>query len=69
MFAGEATFAWHSLLFHSAPQFFEQDPLVRGVLIHQDKAVRIFHQDIQFAEYPDDLELLLSRFCNALLWL
>jgi hypothetical protein len=46
----------HALLFHSAPQFFEQDPLVRGVLIHQNKAVRIFHQDIQLAEHTDDLE-------------
>jgi hypothetical protein len=51
-----------SLLFHSASQFFEQDPLVRGVLIHQDKTARIFHQDIELAEHSDDLELLLSCF-------
>ena len=57
----------HPLLFHSAPQFFEQDSLVRGVLIHQNKAVRIFHQDIQLAEHADDLELLLSRFVTRLL--
>jgi len=52
----------HPLLFHSAPQFFEQDPLVRGMLIHQDKTVNIFHQDIQLAEYAYDLELLLMSF-------
>ena len=43
-----------------------QDALVCGVLIHQNKAVRIFHQDIQLAEYADDLELLLSRSCFSL---
>src|SRR5215831_16860274 len=58
----------NSLLFHSMSQFFEQDTLVRSVLIHENKAVRIFHQDIQLTEYADDLELLLSRFCDALLW-
>ena len=49
----------HSLLFHSAPQFFEQDALVRSVLIHQNKTARIFHPDIGLAEHADDLELLL----------
>ena len=48
------------LLFHSAPQFFEQDSLVRRVLIDQHEPVRVFHQDIKFVEHADDLELLLT---------
>src|SRR5205823_5295375 len=50
----------NSLLFHSASKFFEQDALVRGVLINQHESVGIFHQDIKFIEHADDLELLLS---------
>jgi hypothetical protein len=58
----------NALLFHSAPQFFEKDALVRRMLIDQDEAVRIFHQDVQLAEHADDLELL-RRFRRTLLWL
>src|SRR4029077_9875853 len=57
----------HSLLFHSASQFFEQNPLVRGVLIYQNKAVRIFHQDIQLAQDTNDLELLLRSLVGVAL--
>ena len=40
---------------------------MRRVLINQDKAIRIFHQDIKFAKHTDDLELLLSSFVGPLL--
>jgi hypothetical protein len=38
------------------------------VLINQDEAIRIFHQNIQFAKHTDDLELLLSSSAGLLLW-
>ena len=52
----------NALLFHTAPLFFEQDALVRGMLIDQDEAVCTFHQDIKLTENADDLELLLGGF-------
>mgnify|MGYP003693761779 CR=1 FL=1 len=51
---------WNSLLFHSSPQFFEENAFVRRVLIDEDETVRVFHQDIKFVEYADDLKLLRS---------
>jgi hypothetical protein len=68
MFAAEATFAWALPAVPFCVAILRTDPLVRGMLIHQNEAVRIFHQDIQLAEHADDLELL-TRFCNGLLWL
>ena len=56
----------HALLFHSAAQFFEQNSLVRGVLIDQDQAVGIFHQDIEPVEHTDDLKLRMSRGLSAI---
>ena len=41
---------------------------MRGVLIHQDKTIRIFHQDIQLAEHSDDLKLLFSSSAGRSTW-
>ena len=51
----------HALLFHAAAQFLEENALVRGVLIDQHEAVGIFHQNVEFVEDADDLELLSRR--------
>src|SRR6266542_2223559 len=53
-----AGFALNSLLFHFSPQLFEKNTLVRGMLIDQNKPIGILHQDVEFIEHADDLELL-----------
>ena len=37
----------NTLLFHATAQLFKQDPFVRCVLIDEDEAVLVFHQDIE----------------------
>ena len=34
---------------------------MRRMLINQNEPIRVFHQDVQFAEHANDLELLLRR--------
>ena len=40
---------------------------MRRMLIDQDEAVRIFHQNVESAQDADDLELLLRSFRSTLL--
>ena len=66
MFAAEATFAWAlpAVPFCAA---ILRTGLARARRVDPPEQGRShFHQDIQFAEHADDLELL-SRFGNALL--
>ena len=54
------------LLFHATSQFFEQNPLMRRVLINQHEAVGVFHQHVKFVQHADDLELLLGAIRSRL---
>src|SRR4029079_7473425 len=45
-----------ALLLHAAAHFLEEDPLVGGVLIDEDEAVGVLHQDVEFAEDAEELE-------------
>ena len=38
------------LIFHASPQFFEQDPFVRRMLIDQHESVRVLHQHVKFVQ-------------------
>src|SRR6202011_6149755 len=49
---------WHALLLHSSAQFFEENALMRGVLIDEHESVGVFHEDIKLVQHADDLELL-----------
>src|SRR5262249_20941781 len=48
---------WHPLRLHSAAEFFKQDSFMSCVLIDQDKAISILHQDVKIIQHADDLEL------------
>ena len=50
------------LLLHAAAHFFEQNAFVRGVLIDQDQAAGVFHQDVEPSQDSDDFEV---RTCRA----
>jgi len=50
---------WNSLLLHPPAQFFEQNALMRGMLINENEPIGIFHQNIKSIEYTDDLKLLI----------
>ena len=51
----------HALLFHPAAQFFEKNALVRGVLVDQDEALRVFHQDVKLVQDAEDAELMFRQ--------
>ena len=39
-----------ALTFHAAFHFLEKNPLMRGVLIHENEARSVFHEDVKFPE-------------------
>jgi hypothetical protein len=55
------------LLFHAAAHLLEEDSLVRGVLVDEDQPVRVFHQDVEFAEHSQELEGSAAAGCGGAL--
>jgi hypothetical protein len=43
----EQLLRWDSLLLHSSPQLFEENSLMRSMLIDEDEPIGVFHQDIK----------------------
>ena len=48
----------HALALHAAAHLLEENPFVRGVLVHEHEAAGIFHEDVEPPEHADEFEIL-----------